>query len=209
MNFLKFFYIREKWVSTWSELELLRKACKGKGDWPAPPPLSPPPPLLPPLPLPNGSHPCPGNGRVTGHSPYPLQAFRNSSNSLHFETHFSLSITAETPHEPQILSTSSNGRKQKWEQFLTGTKKIEKCFSYCSAYHWMIDRIVFPQVTLGRISRWQRRRLVPLQRQGWNAWRNEILYQRLGQWHRRRGVIVDQVHIRDYGLFINNFIYTN
>ena len=48
-----------------------------------------------------------------------LQAFRNSSNSLHFETHFSLSITAESPHEPQILLTSSNGRKQKWEQFIS------------------------------------------------------------------------------------------
>ena len=40
MNFLIFFYFKKKWVSRRSEIELLQKACKGLGDWPAPPPLS-------------------------------------------------------------------------------------------------------------------------------------------------------------------------
>ena len=37
--FLKF-HCRKKFVSRRSEIELLQKACKGLGDWPAPPPLS-------------------------------------------------------------------------------------------------------------------------------------------------------------------------
>ena len=50
-------HFQKRWVSRQSEIELLQKACKGLGDWPAPPPLSPPPPLpppplLPPTPLP-------------------------------------------------------------------------------------------------------------------------------------------------------------